>query len=315
MPMSSRLLRPLPATFSEALYWIPTENEWYKAAYYKGGGTNAGYWLYATQSNSEPNPVAANAEGDGAAGSSGNFANYASGATWNGLAGNVTTVGTNGGPSAYGTFDQCGNVQEWVTRDGLPSNQAGLRGGSFGNDKFSLAAKGTLNSRPQFTFDLNDVLYAGIGFRIATRVPPSQAGNAVLVGDAGNIADTSTHTPTSGFGGVHYSYFIGTHPVTNADYAEFLNSVAADDPYGLYSPSMGSDGRGGISRSGSGSNYTYAVRPNMGTKPVNFVKWLDCCRYCNWLHNGKPSGPQTAATTEDGAYPLYGETTVVVARR
>ena len=26
-----------------ATCWIPSENEWYKAAYYKGGGTNAGY--------------------------------------------------------------------------------------------------------------------------------------------------------------------------------------------------------------------------------------------------------------------------------
>ena len=37
-----------------ATYWIPTENEWYKAAYYKSGGTNAGYWTYTTQSNTAP---------------------------------------------------------------------------------------------------------------------------------------------------------------------------------------------------------------------------------------------------------------------
>ena len=34
-----------------ATYFIPSENEWYKAAYYKGGSTNAGYWTYPTQSN------------------------------------------------------------------------------------------------------------------------------------------------------------------------------------------------------------------------------------------------------------------------
>jgi formylglycine-generating enzyme len=33
---------------------ITNEDEWYKAAYYKGGGTNAGYWDYATSSNSNP---------------------------------------------------------------------------------------------------------------------------------------------------------------------------------------------------------------------------------------------------------------------
>ena len=31
--------------------FLPSENEWYKAAYYKGGGTNAGYWDFATQSS------------------------------------------------------------------------------------------------------------------------------------------------------------------------------------------------------------------------------------------------------------------------
>ena len=42
-----------------------------------------------------------------------NTANYNNGAQWNGLIGNVTSVGTNGGPSAYGTLDQSGNVWEW----------------------------------------------------------------------------------------------------------------------------------------------------------------------------------------------------------
>ena len=31
-----------------AAFFLPSENEWYKAAYYKGGGTNAGYWTYPT---------------------------------------------------------------------------------------------------------------------------------------------------------------------------------------------------------------------------------------------------------------------------
>ena len=31
--------------------------EWYKAAYYKGGGTNSGYWIFPTQSNTPPSNV------------------------------------------------------------------------------------------------------------------------------------------------------------------------------------------------------------------------------------------------------------------
>ena len=37
-----------------ALFFLPSEDEWYKAAYYKGGGTNAGYWDYPTQSDTAP---------------------------------------------------------------------------------------------------------------------------------------------------------------------------------------------------------------------------------------------------------------------
>jgi formylglycine-generating enzyme required for sulfatase activity len=40
-----------------ATYVIPTENEWYKAAYYKGGGTNAGYWEFPTRSDTSPSNV------------------------------------------------------------------------------------------------------------------------------------------------------------------------------------------------------------------------------------------------------------------
>ncbi len=38
---------------ANALYWIPTENEWYKAAYYDPtlNGGAGGYWTYATRSN------------------------------------------------------------------------------------------------------------------------------------------------------------------------------------------------------------------------------------------------------------------------
>jgi formylglycine-generating enzyme required for sulfatase activity len=114
----------------------------------------------------------------------------------------------------------------------------------------------------------------------------------VTVGNAGNAPD-----PTTGFGAVGYEYRIGTYEVTNAQYAAFLNSIAASDPNGLYSANMGSDARGGITRSGSDGSYTYAVKPNMGDKPVNFVSWYDAARMANWMTNG-----QGAGSTESGAY-------------
>jgi formylglycine-generating enzyme required for sulfatase activity len=48
-----------------AKYFIPTENEWYKAAYYKAGSTNAGYWKYATRSATLPSCVSASVNGNG----------------------------------------------------------------------------------------------------------------------------------------------------------------------------------------------------------------------------------------------------------
>ena len=36
-------------------HWIlPSEDEWYKTAYYRGGGADAGYWTIPTQSNMGP---------------------------------------------------------------------------------------------------------------------------------------------------------------------------------------------------------------------------------------------------------------------
>jgi len=55
----------LPTKNNDAKYYIPSENEWYKAAYYQGGGTNSDYWTYATQNNDPPFPVKALSNGDG----------------------------------------------------------------------------------------------------------------------------------------------------------------------------------------------------------------------------------------------------------
>ena len=126
----------------------------------------------------------------------------------------------------------------------------------------------------------------------------------VPVGNAGNPADTST------YGAVSYPYSIGKYEVTNAQYAQFLNAVAVTDPNALYNTNMGSNARGGITRSGALGSYTYVVKAFMGDKPVNFVSWYDALRFCNWLHNGRPTGEQDSATTEGGAYTLTGATSV-----
>ena len=152
-----------PAVNPGATFYIPTENQWYKAAYYKGGSTNAGYWNFATQSDSAPTAVTADANGNGSAGSTGNFANYDLVAVWNGQTGNVTTVGTNGGASAYGAFDMSGNLWELNDLTGAGGSSRGLRGGGWDLDAFlmSSAFGDTFASSNEVSTD---------GFRLASLV-------------------------------------------------------------------------------------------------------------------------------------------------
>ena len=155
-----------PAVNSGATFYVPTEDQWYKAAYYKGGGTSAGYWDYATQSDTAPTAVTAGSTGIGSAGSTGNFANYNSNAYWNSENGNVTTVGTNGGPSFYGAFDMSGNVYEWNDLTGASGSSRGLRGGGWGIPAFDLSSSGSYSTGPSGEIDY-------IGFRLASPVSGS----------------------------------------------------------------------------------------------------------------------------------------------
>jgi sulfatase modifying factor 1 len=161
-----------------AQFYIPTEDQWYKAAYYKGGGTNAGYWDYATQSDTDPTKVTASETGIGSAGSTGNSANYGNTANWNGtLVGNVTTVGTNGGPGAYGTFDMNGNVFEWndLTGDAGPGTTRGTRGGNLNLTVVSLQSD-------DYQLRATQYFSGEAGFRLAAPVPEPSTYAMALAG-------------------------------------------------------------------------------------------------------------------------------------
>jgi formylglycine-generating enzyme required for sulfatase activity len=156
-----------PAVNPGASVYIPTEDQWYKAAFYKGGGTSAGYWNYGTQNDTAPTGVSATTVGTGTSGgvspvTSGNKVNFNRVADWNGQDGNVTTVGTNGGPSAYGAFDMSGNVNEWNDLTGAVSATRGLRGGgwNYSANDVSSSYRNTLGPGPD----------AVIGFRLASAV-------------------------------------------------------------------------------------------------------------------------------------------------
>ncbi len=152
-----------PAVNSGATFYVPTEDQWYKAAYFKGGSTNAGYWNYATQSDSAPTAVTSGTTGIGSSGSTGNFANYNNAADWNGQDGNVTTAGTNGGASAYGAFDMSGNLFEWNDLTGAAGSSRGLRGGRWSGNSSSLSSSFRSTNAPSSEFD-------SFGFRLASPV-------------------------------------------------------------------------------------------------------------------------------------------------
>jgi len=125
-----------------AKWVLPSESEWYKAAYYdpnKTGG--AGYWLYPAGSDDAPQ------------------ANYNTNAPSD--AGAYT-----GSASPYGTFDQGGNVWEWLeTRSG---EKVGLRGGSFFlNDKAEYM-------RATVRYDVLPAKWPNYGFRVARLGPPAK---------------------------------------------------------------------------------------------------------------------------------------------
>ncbi|MCC6125216.1 MAG: SUMF1/EgtB/PvdO family nonheme iron enzyme [Pirellulales bacterium] len=133
----------------------------------------------------------------------------------------------------------------------------------------------------------------------------------VAVGNPGNAADTAVmNDATTGYGSVGYAYNIGMYDVTAAQYSVFLNAVAnTADPYGLYNANMNVAANAygcNIVRGGAAGSYSYSVAAEWANRPVNYVSWGDAARFCNWLQNGQPSGAQTAATTEDGAYYLNG---------
>jgi sulfatase modifying factor 1 len=117
----------------EATWWIPTEDEWFKAAYYKGGGTNAGYYTFPTKSDTLP---------ENSSNTAANQANFlrlgvysvTQKSSLSSLENYLTPVGSfTSSASAYGTFDQGGNVDEWTESSRVTEygNSLVTRGGGW----------------------------------------------------------------------------------------------------------------------------------------------------------------------------------------
>ncbi len=136
------------------------------AGYYKSGGTNAGYWDYSTQSDTAPT-----AELPSGTDMVNGSANYLSGGFVD-TTYYTTEVGAydaKPSDSAYGTFDQGGNVGEWNETDTYGDGwYRGWRGGPFnmGVDFLRASHRGDIDPGNAGTFT---------GFRVANIPEPSTA--------------------------------------------------------------------------------------------------------------------------------------------
>ena len=159
-----------PAKTPGAAFFIPNENEWYKAAYYSpnyGGVGVPGYYAYATQSDTAPgNRI----------GSAANQANYSTGAGYSVTQSSIYSITQNyltdvgafsGSGSFYDTFGQSGNVRQWNDLDGTAGWSRGLRGGNWNSsDSFSLSSSSGNATDAGGEISL-------IGFRLASPVSSS----------------------------------------------------------------------------------------------------------------------------------------------
>jgi formylglycine-generating enzyme required for sulfatase activity len=145
-----------------AKVWIPTEDEWYKAAYYQPqieGGPESGYWLYPTRSNEPPQAKgpgdpAQNAASFGGGGKEGELHHT----SYDFLP--VASLPNASSPS--GTFDQGGNVWEW-NETKVFDTQRILRGGSTPHAVEKLRATVRSSASPHRK-------YPDTGFRLARPV-------------------------------------------------------------------------------------------------------------------------------------------------
>ena len=154
----------------DAYYFLPSEDEWYKAAYHQNDGVTANYWDYPTGSNTTPDGIDSNGDP--------NFdAVFFDGYT--GLAPNdIDNAGS--AMSAYGTYGQGGNVWEWneTAFDGsnnINTEHRAFRGGPWGNSVESLRSSIRIHYAPSGELDI-------LGFRVASVIPEPTSALLLLTG-------------------------------------------------------------------------------------------------------------------------------------
>jgi len=143
----------------DAYYFLPSEDEWYKAAYHKNDGVTANYWDFALGTNDNEIPDGVDFNGDAVY-----DAIFEQGFVQDAVA--VTNVGL---PSPYGTFGQNGHMWEWFESAFDGSNDSGAevrgyRGGDLDSSSALLYSSVRVSAPPGGG-------YGHLGFRVASVVP------------------------------------------------------------------------------------------------------------------------------------------------
>jgi sulfatase modifying factor 1 len=157
-----------------AIWSLPSEDQWYKAAYYKGGNTSAGYWLYPTQSNEVPGNVVGGAPNQANFCYAGVFSVTQSTAYPESSA--IAEVGAySNSSSAYGTYDQGGSLNEWTDGVILGGGRI-IRGGDWNNSYLGMESptRGD-GGNAAVTYQDDD-----LGFRLVTSTVPEPSTYALM---------------------------------------------------------------------------------------------------------------------------------------
>ena len=282
-----------------ARYWLPNRNEWIKSCFFDGDKWNEN-WI---------------AEGANC---------YDPSTGWSYPYPHIKDVGAGVEKSFWGTYDQQGNVAEWL-EDVMEPSWRLVCGGS-------LIRPVSYASISSYEGDAPDKSISSFGLRICRSadkkfrsVPPGVYSGTrkfiepktprevkdknhsvyVLCDMPGNIGDRINQWK----GRVDYEFYIGKYELSNAEYTRFLNAVARNaDPYGLYNINMGNGICGGIDRvENANGTFVYHTKSGWENKPVSYIGFYDLARYANWLHYGCPdTGMSELGTTEgtssQGAY-------------
>ena len=200
-----------------AVCFLPTYDQWYKVAYYKGGSLNAGYWKYPLQADVLPASIALPTERDRGCENqfgknifdswkqpndgcwkganteicSTNFFGWIEEKFYTGEVPYLTPVGFfKDSSSYYGAYDMGGNVREWIDLSTKAGSKAMALGGAWNETSDALLRSHNIPRAENF-FDVSG--NECIGFRVAAKVETFQKD---IMSGGGSASSSTDLDPT-----------------------------------------------------------------------------------------------------------------------